>query len=56
VLTALRPGSRTGLCHWLSRHTGRNGERRNLSERGCIGPIDRMRQFVKAPLVLVWDR
>ncbi|MDJ0347387.1 transposase [Streptomyces sp. H10-C2] len=55
-LLAMRPGSRTHLCHRLRRHTGRKGERRSLSERDYIDLIDGMHQLVKAPLVLVWDR
>ncbi|MFF2546531.1 hypothetical protein ACFVUY_28795 [Kitasatospora sp. NPDC058063] len=30
-LLAMRPGSRTRLCHRLRRHTGRKGERRSCS-------------------------
>lgn len=30
-LIAVRPGSRTRMCHRLRRHTGRKGERRSLS-------------------------
>jgi hypothetical protein len=55
-LIAMRPGSRTRLCHRLRRHTGRKGERRSLSERDYIALIDGMHHLVKAPLVLVWDR
>ncbi|MGW2770765.1 transposase, partial [Streptomyces sp. NPDC001275] len=55
-LIAMRPGSRTRLCHRLRRHTGRKGERRSLSERDYIDLIDGMHQLVKAPIVLVWDR
>jgi hypothetical protein len=55
-LIAMRPGSRTRLCHRLRRHTGRKGERRSLSERDYIGLLDGMHELVKAPLVLVWDR
>jgi putative transposase len=55
-LIAMRPGSRTSLCHRPRLHTGREGERRSLSERDYIGLIDGMHQLVKAPLVLVWDR
>ncbi|MEU9617305.1 transposase [Streptomyces sp. NPDC048209] len=55
-LIAMRPGSRTRLCHRLRRHTGRKGERRSLSERDYIGLIDGIHQLVKAPIVLVWDR
>ncbi|MFH8387443.1 transposase [Kitasatospora sp. NPDC018058] len=55
-LIAMRPGSRTRLCHRLRRHTERKGERRSLSERDYIGLIDGMHQLVKAPIVLIWDR
>ncbi|MET8631046.1 transposase [Kitasatospora sp. NPDC004669] len=55
-LIAMRPGSRTRLCHRLRRHTGRKGERRSLSERDYIGLVDGLHQLVKAPVVLVWDR
>ncbi|WP_405605327.1 transposase [Streptomyces sp. NBC_01410] len=55
-LLAMRPGSRTRLCHRLRRHTGRKGERRSLSERDYIALIDGIHQLVKAPIVLVWDR
>ena len=55
-LIAMRPGSRTRLCHRLRRHTGRKGERRSLSERDCIALVDGVHQLVKAPIVLVWDR
>ncbi|MFB7669469.1 transposase [Kitasatospora sp. NPDC056138] len=55
-LLAMRPGSRTRLCHRLRRHTGRKGERRSLSEHDYIGLIDGIHQLVKAPIVLVWDR
>ncbi|MET8957781.1 transposase [Streptomyces sp. NPDC004533] len=55
-LIAMRPGSRTRLCHRLRLHTGRKGNRRSLSEHDYIGLIDGMHQLVKAPIVLVWDR
>uniref|UniRef100_UPI0016697A7E transposase n=1 Tax=Streptomyces albiflavescens TaxID=1623582 RepID=UPI0016697A7E len=55
-LIAMRPGSRTRLCHRLRRHTGRKGERRSLSERDYIALVDGVHQLVKAPIVLVWDR
>ncbi|MER5638093.1 transposase [Kitasatospora sp. NPDC002227] len=55
-LLAMRPGSRTRLCHRLRRHTGRKGERRSLSERDYIGLIDGIHQLVRTPIVLVWDR
>ncbi|KUL24214.1 hypothetical protein ADL12_37820 [Streptomyces regalis] len=44
-LIAMRPGSRTRLCH----------RRRSLSERDYIALVDLVHQLVKAPIVLVWD-
>jgi transposase len=41
-LIAIRPGSRTRLCHRLRVHSAGKGRRRS--------------QLVKAPIVLVWDR
>jgi hypothetical protein len=55
-LIAMRPGSRTRLCHRVLRHGGRKDERRSLSERDYIGLLDGVHQLVKAPIVLVWDR
>jgi putative transposase len=55
-LIAMRPGSRTRLCHRVLRHGGREDERRSLSERDYIGLLDGVHQLVKAPIVLVRDR
>jgi transposase len=55
-LIAMRPGSRTRMCHRIRRHTGRKDERRSMSEQDYIGLIDGIHQMVKAPIVLVWDR
>jgi putative transposase len=55
-LIAMRPGSRTRLCHRLRRHTGRKDERRSLSEDDYVALIDGIHRLVKAPIVLVWDR
>nr|WP_241192521.1 transposase [Streptomyces sp. ADI96-02] len=55
-LIALRPGSRTRLCHRLIRHPPGKGERRSMGERDFIALIDGAHQLVKAPIVLVWDR
>ncbi len=53
-LIAMRPGSRTRLCHRLRTHT--TGKRRSMGERDFIALIDGVHQLVKAPIVLVWDR
>lgn len=55
-LIAMRPGSRTRLCHRPRTHPAGKGERRSLGERDFIALIDGAHQPVKAPIVLVWDR
>lgn len=55
-LIAMRPGSRTRLCHRLVSHPAGKGKRRSMSERDFIALIDGAHQLVKAPIVLVWDR
>ncbi|MFH8701615.1 hypothetical protein ACH4F0_44795 [Streptomyces chartreusis] len=55
-LIAMRPGSRTRLCHRLRTHPGGKGKRRSMGERDVIALIDGVRRLVKAPIVLVWDR
>ncbi|MEU1459036.1 transposase [Streptomyces avermitilis] len=55
-LIAVRPGSRTRLCHRLRTHPAGKGKRRSMGERDFIALIDGIHQLVKAPIVLVWDR
>ncbi|MFJ8364637.1 transposase [Streptomyces sp. NPDC093984] len=55
-LIAMRPGSRTRLCHRLRTHPAGKGKRRSMGERDFIALIDGVHQLVKAPIVLVWDR
>ena len=55
-LIAMRPGSRTRLCHRLVVHPAGNGKRRSMSERDFIALLDGAHQLIKAPIVLVWDR
>ncbi|WP_250306613.1 transposase [Streptomyces sp. A 4/2] len=55
-MIAMRPGSRTRLCHRLFTHPAGRGKRRSMGERGFIALIDSVHQLVKAPIVLVWDR
>ncbi|MET8747147.1 transposase [Streptomyces sp. NPDC004728] len=55
-LIAMRPGSRTRLCHRLRAHPAGKGKRRSMGERDFIALIDGVHQLVKAPIVLVWDR
>ncbi|MFB7916766.1 transposase [Streptomyces sp. NPDC056061] len=53
---AMRPGSRTRLCHRLRTHPAGRGKRRSMGERDFIALIDGVHQLVKAPIVLVRDR
>jgi hypothetical protein len=55
-LIAMRPGSRTRLCHRLRTHPAGKGKRRSIGERDFIALIDGVHHLVKAPIVLVWDR
>ncbi|WP_457784956.1 IS630 family transposase [Streptomyces mirabilis] len=55
-LIAMRPGSRTRLCHRLRTHPAGKGKRRSIGERDFIALVDGVHHLVKAPIVLVWDR
>ncbi|MFC8368311.1 transposase [Streptomyces sp. NPDC057239] len=55
-LIAMRPGSRTRLCHRLRIHRAGKSTRRSMGERDFIALIDGVHQLLKAPIVLVWDR
>ncbi|GHB32291.1 hypothetical protein GCM10010346_64530 [Streptomyces chryseus] len=55
-LIAMRPGSRTRLCHRLRTHPAGKGTRRSMGERDFIALVDGVHQLVRAPIVPVWDR
>ncbi|WSK89957.1 transposase [Streptomyces sp. NBC_01278] len=55
-LIAMRPGSRTRLCHRLRSHPAGKGTRRSMGEGDFIALLDGVHQLVRAPIVLVWDR
>lgn len=55
-LIAMRPNSRTRLCHRLRTHPAGKGKRRSMSERDFIALIDGVHQLVRTPIMLVWDR
>ncbi|WP_413105735.1 IS630 family transposase [Streptomyces sp. Inha503] len=55
-LIALRPGSRSRLCHRLIAPPAGKGKRRSMSERDFLALLDGTHQLIKAPVVLVWDR
>ncbi|WUJ00934.1 winged helix-turn-helix domain-containing protein [Streptomyces sp. NBC_00391] len=52
-MIAMRPGSRTRLCHRLRTHGAGKGKRRIMGERDFIALIDGIHHLVKAPIVLV---
>ncbi|MFE5535431.1 IS630 family transposase [Streptomyces sp. NPDC056492] len=53
---AMRPGSRTRLCHRLRTHPAGKGKRHSMDERDFISLLDGVHQPVRAPIVLIWDR
>ncbi|WP_406514291.1 transposase [Streptomyces sp. NBC_00161] len=55
-LIAMRPGSRTRLCHRLRSHPAGKGTRRSMGEGDFIALLDGVHQLVRASIVLVWDR
>ncbi|MER6529562.1 transposase [Streptomyces sp. NPDC001508] len=55
-LIAMRPRSRTRLCHRLRAHRTGKAARRSMGERDFIALVDGDHQRLKAPIVLVWDR
>ncbi|MFD4034678.1 transposase [Streptomyces sp. NPDC058637] len=55
-LIAMRPGSRTRLCHRPLTHPAGKGQRRSMGERDFIALVDGVHHLVKAPIVLVRDR
>lgn len=55
-LIAMRPGSRTRLCHRLRTHRPGKDRRRIMGERDFIALIDGVHQLFNAPIALVWDR
>lgn len=55
-LIAMRPDSRTRLCHRLRTHPAGRGTHHSMSERYFIALIDGVHHLVRAPIVLAWDR
>ncbi|MEU1050234.1 transposase [Streptomyces sp. NPDC005897] len=43
-------------CHCLRTHRAGKGKRRSMGERDFIALVDGAHQFLKTPIVLVWDR
>ncbi|QUH03983.1 transposase [Saccharopolyspora erythraea] len=54
-LFCVRPGQRTRLLYRIKIHRPRKGERRSFAETDYAALLDAAHQYLKAPIVLVWD-
>lgn len=54
-LFCTRPGQRPHLLYRTKIHRGRKGERRSFSESDYAALLDAAHQYLKAPIVLIWD-
>ena len=54
-LVCVRPGHRTRLLFRIKTHRQRKGERRSFAETDYIALLDAAHQYLKAPIVVVWD-
>jgi transposase len=54
-LVCVRPGSRTRLLYRIKVHRKRKGERRSFAETDYATLLDAAHQYLKAPIVLIWD-
>jgi hypothetical protein len=54
-LFCARPGERTHLLYRVKIHRSRKGERRSFAETDYAALLDAAHQYLKAPIVLIWD-
>ncbi|WP_245617448.1 transposase [Amycolatopsis taiwanensis] len=54
-LCCVRSGQRPHLLYRAKIHRGRKGERRSFAETDYAALIDAAHQYLKAPIVLIWD-
>jgi putative transposase len=54
-LFCVRPGQRSRVLYRIKVHRNRKGERRSFAETDYIALIDAAHQYLKAPIVLIWD-
>ncbi|MFI7650872.1 IS630 family transposase, partial [Micromonospora sp. NPDC049460] len=54
-LVCVKPGQRTRLLYRVKVHRPRKGERRSFAETDYIALLDAAHQYLKAPIVLIWD-
>lgn len=54
-LVCVRPGHRIRLLYRIKVHRSRKGERRSFAETDYAALLDAAHQYLKAPIVVVWD-
>jgi len=54
-LVCVKPDQRTHLLYRVKVHRGRKGERRSFAEAEYAALLDAAHQYLKAPIVLIWD-
>lgn len=54
-LFCVRPGKRPHLLYRVKVHRARKGERRSFAETDYAALLDAAHQYLKAPIVVVWD-
>lgn len=54
-LFCVRPEHRARLLYRVKIHRSRKGERRSFAETDYVALLDAAHQYLKAPIVLIWD-
>jgi putative transposase len=54
-LVCVKSGSRTRLLYRIKVHRSRKGERRSFAETDYAALLDAAHQYLKAPIVVIWD-
>ena len=54
-LVCIKPGHRPRLLYRIKVHRPRKGERRSFAETDYAALLDAAHQYLKAPIVLIWD-
>lgn len=54
-LVCVNPGNRTRLLYRIKVHRSRKGERRSFAATDYAALLDAAHQYLKAPIVLIWD-
>jgi hypothetical protein len=54
-LVCVKPGQRSRLLYRIKVHRNRKGERRSFAETDYMDLLDAAHQYLKAPIVVIWD-